>query len=129
MKKTIIAFILGAALSLTLFGGSRAPEAVQPVAVEAQSTNPRGDLVTKFRQDVATIRSGFDSFALHRNEYVESNTNFVTADLSGSNITSPSTFVADDVDQVVVDLNDIITKAKAGGTIAAGEWTNVMKIR
>ena len=129
MKRTVVSFILGAALTALLFGGGRTPVLIKPVAVEAQSSNPRGDLVTGIRQDVTTIRSGFDSFARHRAEYVESNINFVTADLSGSNITSPSTFGADDVDQVMTDLNNIITDVKNGGTIAAGEWTNVMKIR
>jgi Zn-dependent M28 family amino/carboxypeptidase len=129
MKRQILTIIITVAISIALFGGSRAPEPIRPAAAEAQSANPRGDLVTKVRQDVAAIRAGFDSFTLHRNEYVEANVNFVIGDLSGSNITSPATFVADDVDQVFVDLNDIITKVKAGGTISAGEWTNVMKIR
>lgn len=127
MKKTIVSFIAGAVITLALFGGSRAP-IVSPI-VEAQSANPRGDLVTGFRQDVAAINAAFDSFINHRARYVEGNINFVTGDLSGSNITSPSTFVADDIDVAVSDLNNIIVDVKAGGTIAAGEWNNVQKIR
>lgn len=129
MKRNVLVFVIGFAIAVALFGGSKAPAAMQSVTVRAQSANPRGDLVTRTRQVVGKINAGFDEFGAIRNEYVGANVNFTSADLSGSNITLPATFVADDVDQVMTDLNNIITDVKAGGTISVGEWTNVMKVR
>lgn len=129
MKRTIFSCIGTAIVTAMLFVGSgRAPVVIQPV-VDAQSANPRGDLVTRTRLTVNKINTGFDEFIAERAEYTGANINFTAGDLSGANVTSPSTYVADDVDQVMTDLNNIITDVKAGGTIASGEWANVLKIR
>lgn len=127
MKRTILTVLLTAFITAYLVGGSHAP--MSAVQVKAQSVNPRGDLVTAFRQDVNNINSSFDAFTAHSGVYISSNTNFVVGDLAGANITNPSTFVADDVDQARTDLADIINKVKNGGSIGVGQWANVLKIR
>jgi len=127
MKRQILAFIIGGAITLALFGGSRAP--VQPIAAEAQSANPRGDLVTRVRQTVNKVNTGFDEFVAERAEYVGASITFTSADLTGSNITSPSTFTFGDMNQVMTDFNTIITNARNGGTTSVGVWANVLKVR
>lgn len=91
------------------------------------SANPRSDLVSAFRADVAAFNAAMDSFVSHRAEYLARNVNFVIGDMTGSN--SSTSFTADDVDQMVVDMNTIVNAIRSGGTIAVGVWNNCIKIK
>lgn len=125
MKRTILTVTITFVMALLLFGGQRAP--VQ--ATESrQSANPRSDLVTFLRQDVAAFNGAMDSFVAHRAEYVARNISpFVIGDMTGSN--SSTSFTAADVNQSVVDFNTIVNAVRNGGTISVGVWGNVIKIK
>ena len=91
------------------------------------SANPRSDLITAIRTDVANFNAAMDSFLGHRAEYVGRTFNFVAGDMVGEN--ASASFTADDVDQAFTDFNTIISAIRAGGTLSAGVWPNVIKIK
>lgn len=90
------------------------------------SANPKSDLVTKLRADVGALNTMMDAFVAHRAEYIARNADFVIGDLVGANATAG--FAANDADQMVIDMNTIVTAIRSGGTIAVGVWTNCVKI-
>lgn len=122
MKRTITAAIFLALSVGYLLGATTGRH-----SVAAQSANPRADLVTALRQDSAAMYTTIQTFRGHRAEYVFKNVNFVSGDLTGSNVTG--TFVADDVDQMVTDMKTICDAIENGGTIGVGVWGNVLKIK
>lgn len=91
------------------------------------TSNPRGELITAIRTDVANFNAAMDSFLGHRAEYVARAFNFVSGDMVGDN--SSASFTADDVDQAFTDFNTVISAVRAGGTLSAGVWPNVIKIK
>jgi len=91
------------------------------------SANPKTDLITGVRTDVANFNAAMDSFLAHRAEYVARSFNFVSGDLGTEN--TSSAFTADDVDQVMTDFNTVVSAIRAGGTLSAGVWPNVIKIK
>ena len=68
-----------------------------------------------------------DDFLGCRAEYVARSINFVAGDMVGSN--SSTSFAADDVDQAMTDMNTVVPAVRAGGTLSAGVWPNVIKIK
>jgi hypothetical protein len=127
MKGKILAFLIGGAIALALLGGDRTPVIVQPVAAIAQTSSPRGALITGVRKSVGDFNKAMDDFLAWRAEYVARSFNFVIGDMVGDN--NSSSFVADDVDQCMTDFNTVIGVVRAGGTLSAGVWPNVVKVK
>ena len=126
MKRSIVSFVVGAMVAVALFGGNKSPIVTLPV-VEAQVSNPRGANITGARQAVGNFNKAMDDFLAVRAEYVARSFNFVSGDMVGDN--NSTSFTADDVDQAMTDFNTVITTVRAGGTLSAGVWPNVIKIK
>ena len=91
------------------------------------SPTPKAELVTSLRTDVNNFNDAINSFIAHRAEFVDKNTTFVIGDMTGVN--SSTEFTAANMNQMVIDFLDIVTKIKTGGTISVGVWTNVIKVK
>ena len=89
------------------------------------SANPRSDLVSALRADIAAFNSAMDSFVAHRTEVVARNLTFVAGDMTGAN----ATIVAAELTQALTDMNTIVSAIRSGGTISVGVWPNVIKIK
>ena len=127
MKKQLLTILITAAISIALFSNSHVPLLPAPVPVAAQVSNPKDANITAIRAAVAKFNSAMDDALAARAEYVGRSFNFVTGDCVGSN--SSTTFSCDDVDQAFTDFNTVISAVRAGGTLSAGVWPNVLKIK
>ena len=89
------------------------------------SANPNSDLVSAFRTGVANFFNALESFHAHLEEKNDRNLTFAAGDMQGAN--SGITFGT--LNQAISDFTVIYNAVHAGGTIAVGQWANVIKIK